>query len=61
VSGVDEAERLAVAPDGEAARKRVAVETYVRNEAALRRTARRYSICSDHGSPRDAHGAVDPD
>jgi RNA polymerase sigma factor (sigma-70 family) len=47
VSGVDEGERLAVAPDGEAARKRVAVETYVRNEAALRRTARRYSICSD--------------
>jgi RNA polymerase sigma factor (sigma-70 family) len=47
VSGVDEGERLAVAPDGEAARKRVAVETYVRNEAALRLTARRYSICSD--------------
>jgi RNA polymerase sigma factor (sigma-70 family) len=47
VSGLEEGERLAVAPDGEAARKRVAVETYVRNEAALRRTARRYSICSD--------------
>jgi RNA polymerase sigma factor (sigma-70 family) len=47
VSGLEEGEHLAVAPDGEAARKRVAVETYVRNEAALRRTARRYSICSD--------------
>jgi RNA polymerase sigma factor (sigma-70 family) len=32
---------------GAAARKRVAVETYARNEAALRRTARKYSICDD--------------
>ena len=30
-----------------AARKRAAVETYARNEAALRRTARRYSFCDD--------------
>ena len=28
-------------------RKRAAVETYARNEAALRRTARRYSLCAD--------------
>lgn len=31
----------------DAARKRVAVETYTRNEATLRRTARRYSLCAD--------------
>lgn len=31
----------------EAARKRAAVETYARNEATLRRTARRYSLCED--------------
>jgi RNA polymerase sigma factor (sigma-70 family) len=31
----------------EPARKRVAVETYARNEAILRRTARRYSLCAD--------------
>jgi RNA polymerase sigma factor (sigma-70 family) len=30
-----------------AARKRAAVETYARSEAALRRTARRYSLCAD--------------
>jgi RNA polymerase sigma factor (sigma-70 family) len=30
-----------------AARKRAAVETYARNENALRRTARRYSFCQD--------------
>jgi RNA polymerase sigma factor (sigma-70 family) len=30
-----------------AARKRAVVETYARHEAALRRTARRYSICAD--------------
>lgn len=36
-------------PEGEdgAARKRVAVEEYARNEAALRRTARRFSLCED--------------
>lgn len=33
--------------DDEAARKRAAVETYARNETALRRTARRYSLCED--------------
>jgi RNA polymerase sigma factor (sigma-70 family) len=31
----------------EGARKRAAVETYLRNEAALKRTARRYSLCAD--------------
>jgi RNA polymerase sigma factor (sigma-70 family) len=31
----------------EPARKRAAVETYARNEAILRRTARRYSLCED--------------
>jgi RNA polymerase sigma factor (sigma-70 family) len=31
----------------EAARKRAAVETFARHEAALRRTARRYSLCGD--------------
>jgi RNA polymerase sigma factor (sigma-70 family) len=30
-----------------AARKRAAVETYARNEAVLRRTARRFSLCED--------------
>jgi len=30
-----------------AARKRVAVETFAHNEASLRRTAQRYSICAD--------------
>jgi RNA polymerase sigma factor (sigma-70 family) len=30
-----------------AARKRVAVETFARNEASLRRTAQRYSLCAD--------------
>jgi len=33
--------------DEDAARKRAAVETYARNEATLRRTARRYSLCRD--------------
>lgn len=31
----------------DAVRKRAAVETYARSEAALRRTARRYSLCAD--------------
>ncbi len=31
----------------EGARKRAAVETYVRHEEILRRTARRYSLCAD--------------
>jgi RNA polymerase sigma factor (sigma-70 family) len=34
-------------PVGEAARKRVVVETFARHEASLRRTAARYSICED--------------
>jgi len=34
-------------PIDPAARKRVAVETFDRNEASLRRTAQRYSICAD--------------
>jgi RNA polymerase sigma factor (sigma-70 family) len=34
-------------PNDAAARKRAAVETYARNETALRRTARRYSLCED--------------
>lgn len=33
--------------DENAARKRAAVETYARNETALRRTARRFSLCED--------------
>lgn len=41
----DEGPRLG--PDADAARKRAAVETYSRNESALRRTARRYSLCDD--------------
>ena len=36
-----------LAGDVEGARKRAAVETFVRHEEALRRTARRYSICAD--------------
>jgi RNA polymerase sigma factor (sigma-70 family) len=40
-------ERPRLGPDAAAARKRAAVETYTRNEAALRRTANRYSICAD--------------
>jgi RNA polymerase sigma factor (sigma-70 family) len=43
----EEERRLDAAPEADAVRKRVAVETYVHNEAALRRTARRYSICAD--------------
>ncbi|HEY2052764.1 MAG TPA: sigma-70 family RNA polymerase sigma factor [Solirubrobacterales bacterium] len=41
---LDEAE---APPIEAAARKRVAVETFGRNEAVLRRTAQRYSICAD--------------
>jgi RNA polymerase sigma factor (sigma-70 family) len=44
---VDEFTQDDGAPIAEAARKRVAVETFARNEAALRRTAQRYSICAD--------------
>ena len=34
-------------PASEAARKRVAIELVALHEAALRRTARRYSLCAD--------------
>ncbi len=43
---VEEA-RPRLGPADYAARKRAAVEIYARNEAALRRTARRYSLCAD--------------
>jgi RNA polymerase sigma factor (sigma-70 family) len=47
VSPISEGERTAPPPGVDAVRKRVAVETYARHEAALRRTARRYSLCAD--------------
>lgn len=37
----------AATPVDAATRKRVAVETFARHQASLRRTARRYSICAD--------------
>jgi RNA polymerase sigma factor (sigma-70 family) len=40
-------ESTASAAVSEAARKRAAIETYSRHEDALRRTARRYSLCAD--------------
>lgn len=40
-------ERAVPAAVTEAARKRAAIETYSQHEAALRRTARRYSLCAD--------------
>jgi RNA polymerase sigma factor (sigma-70 family) len=43
----EQGERPRLGPDASAVRKRAAVETYARNEAALRRTARRYSLCGD--------------
>ena len=39
--------RPRLGPADDAARKRAAVELYARNEAALRRTARRFSLCED--------------
>jgi RNA polymerase sigma factor (sigma-70 family) len=42
-----ERETLRPKTEGDAARKRVAVETYAQNESTLRRTARRYSLCAD--------------
>lgn len=45
VSPEQESPRLG--SDGDAARKRAAVETYARNEEALRRIARRFSLCAD--------------
>jgi RNA polymerase sigma factor (sigma-70 family) len=46
---VEETEALddGTPPIAAAARKRVAVETFALNEAVLRRTAQRYSICAD--------------
>ncbi len=40
-------ERAASAAVSEASRKRAAIETYSHHEDALRRTARRYSLCAD--------------
>ena len=40
-------ERTCAAAVTTAARKRAAIETYSRHEDALRRTARRYSLCAD--------------
>jgi RNA polymerase sigma factor (sigma-70 family) len=40
-------ERSRATPAAEGARKRAAIETYSRHEAALRRTARRWSLCGD--------------
>ena len=40
-------ERAATAAVSAASRKRAAIETYSRHEDALRRTARRYSLCAD--------------
>lgn len=42
-----ERETLRPKPGDDPTRKRVAVETYARNETTLRRTARRYSLCAD--------------
>lgn len=39
--------RTPLAGDAQGARKRAALETYLRHEETLRRTARRYSICAD--------------
>jgi RNA polymerase sigma factor (sigma-70 family) len=48
VSTIDQPEEKAALPQRlEGARKRAAIETYSRHEIALRRTARRYSICAD--------------
>ena len=44
----------------EARAKRAAVETYARHEAALRRTARRYSLCADDADDALQRGARDP-
>jgi RNA polymerase sigma factor (sigma-70 family) len=48
VSSIEQGEESAVsAAVSEATRKRAAIETYSRHEDALRRTARRYSLCAD--------------
>ncbi len=43
----EQGEGVRPAGDAGGARKRAAIETYSRHEAALRRTARRYSLCAD--------------
>jgi RNA polymerase sigma factor (sigma-70 family) len=43
----EQGKRERPAREAGAARKRAAIETYSRHEAALRRTARRYSLCAD--------------
>jgi RNA polymerase sigma factor (sigma-70 family) len=52
-SDSEQGDRGRSAPTSESARKRAAIETYSRHEAALRRTARRFSLCAD-----DAEDAV---
>jgi RNA polymerase sigma factor (sigma-70 family) len=48
VSSIEQGkERAGAAAVTEASRKRAAIETYSRHEDALRRTARRYSLCAD--------------
>jgi RNA polymerase sigma factor (sigma-70 family) len=48
VSSIEQGEGAALpAAVSDAARKRAAIETYSRHEKALRRTARRYSLCAD--------------
>jgi RNA polymerase sigma factor (sigma-70 family) len=48
VSSIEQGEERAVPTAvSEAARKRAAIETYSQHEDALRRTARRYSLCAD--------------
>jgi RNA polymerase sigma factor (sigma-70 family) len=48
VSSIEQGEeRAAPSAVSEASRKRAAIETYSRHEDALRRTARRYSLCAD--------------
>lgn len=42
-----ERDRSRLGPQDDAVRKRAAVEIYARNEKALHRTARRYSLCAD--------------
>jgi RNA polymerase sigma factor (sigma-70 family) len=48
MSSIEQGEERAMpAAVSAAARKRAAIETYSQHEAALRRTARRYSLCAD--------------
>jgi RNA polymerase sigma factor (sigma-70 family) len=46
-TGIEPGDEGEAPPVDAATRKRVAVETFARHEASLRRTARRYSICAD--------------